>query len=244
MTMAAANQDSDELEALFDSIVAENSAKERAAAASAPALDPGGDRAGEMLSRLGSLTRNLHESLRELGFEKSIAEAASGLPDARKRLEYIATMTEKAAVRTLSAAETAQPLQQKLEAGAKALHAQWEQLYRDELSVEQFKALASSTRSFLAEVPVHAQATHAQLVEIMMAQDFQDLTGQVIKKITEVATRLEQQMLELLIDYVPPERKEQLEASGLAGPVIDGTGRDDVVTSQTQVDDLLASLGF
>lgn len=242
--MAAGNQDTDELEALFDSIVAENAAKESAAAAAADAAGDAGDKAGAMLSRLGSMTRTLHESLRELGFDKSLSRAADAMPDARERLNYIATMTEKAAVRTLTATEAAQPIQDALGKQAGMLHAQWEQLYRDELSVEEFKALAGRTRDFLGQVPAQTQATSAQLMEIMMAQDFQDLTGQVIKKITEVATGLEKQLLAILIDYVPEERKEQLEASGLAGPVIDAATNPDVVTSQAQVDDLLASLGF
>lgn len=242
--MGAANQDTDDLEALFDSIVAENAVKESAAAAAADAQDDDGDKAGAMLSRLGSMTRTLHESLRELGFDKSLSRAADAMPDARERLNYIATMTEKAAVRTLTATEAAQPIQDALARDARTLHSQWEQLYRDELSVDEFKALAGRTRAFLAQVPTQAQATSAQLMEIMMAQDFQDLTGQVIKKITDVATGLEKQLLAMLIDYVPHERKEQLEASGLAGPVISAAGNPEVVTSQAQVDDLLASLGF
>jgi chemotaxis protein CheZ len=244
--MAGANQDSDELEALFDSIVAETAAKESAAAASIAGAGAArtSDRAGAVLSRLGAMTRTLHESLRELGFDKSLSQAADAMPDARERLNYIAAMTEKAAVRTLTATEAAQPLQDALEKNAKGLSADWDKLYRNELSVDQFKALAGRTRDFLAQVPAQTQATNAQLMEIMMAQDFQDLTGQVIKKITEVATGLEKQLLAILIDYVPEERKEQLEASGLAGPVINAAGNPDVVTSQAQVDDLLASLGF
>ena len=89
-----------------------------------------------------------------------------------------------------------------------------------------------------------SRATNTQLTEIMMAQDFQDLTGQVIKRVIDLAQRLESQLLEVLIESMPPERKNESASGLLNGPVINADGRDDVVSSQEQVDDLLESLGF
>jgi chemotaxis protein CheZ len=236
VTVAASNQDSDDLEALFDSIVAENSVKEAPAGATG-ASPMNGD--SEVVSRLGHLARSLHDSMRELGYDKIIAKAADSIPDARDRLTYIASMTEQAASRTLNATEAAQPLQDKLENNS-----EWDKLYANQLSVDEFKALAGRTRDFLRDVPVHARATNAQLHEIMMAQDFQDLTGQVIKRMTDVAREVEKQLLELLIEHLPPERRVQLEADGLAGPNVHGKNAQGVLTDQEQVDDLLESLGF
>jgi len=248
--VAGSNQDSDDLEALFDSIVAEHEHKNAppkalGSAVTGKAVAPEAALLSQpVLSRIGQLTRSLHDGMRELGYDKVIAKAADSIPDARDRLNYIATMTESAASRTLNATEAAQPLQEKLEADASRLTAQWDRLYANELSVDEFKALAGSTRDFLRQVPEHARATNAQLLEIMMAQDFQDLTGQVIKRMTEVAQQVEKQLLELLIDHLPAERKEQLEATGLAGPNINGKSGADVLTDQAQVDNLLESLGF
>jgi chemotaxis protein CheZ len=87
-------------------------------------------------------------------------------------------------------------------------------------------------------------ATKQQLLDIMMAQDFQDLTGQVIRKVTELAHGLEQQLVQLLIDYAPSEVKRETGNSLLNGPQIDPTNKSDVVADQSQVDDLLDSLGF
>jgi chemotaxis protein CheZ len=78
----------------------------------------------------------------------------------------------------------------------------------------------------------------------MMAQDFQDLTGQVIKKIIHMAQELEAQLMGVLIDAMPGERKTESVNSLLNGPVINAEGRSDVVATQQQVDDLLDSLGF
>lgn len=152
-------------------------------------------------------------------------------------------MTEQAASRALNAIEIAQPLQEELGNSAETLSQRWDALYRHELSVDEFKALAGQTREFLQAAPQKTRLTAEQLREIMMAQDFQDLTGQVIKKITECAQKMEAQMLKLLVDHAPPEKRS--EASGLLnGPVINKQGRTDIITNQTQVDELLESLGF
>jgi chemotaxis protein CheZ len=246
---AAANHDSDELEALFDSIVAETSkvvapaaATPAPASASAPSAQENVN--SDVINRLGQLTRTLHDSLRELGYDKMIEKAAQAIPDTQDRLQYIADMTEKAAIRTLAATEAAQPIQEDIGSQADTLASDWDRLFASELSVDEFKALAGRTREFLHAVPDRTRATNGHLLEIMMAQDFQDLTGQVIKKMMEMTRQVEKQLLELLLDQLPQERKDAIEASGLAGPVIKADGAPDAVTDQKQVDDLLESLGF
>lgn len=237
--------DSDELEALFDSIVAENDLRNTppkptpSASTAAPAAPP-----EEVLNRIGQLTRTLHDSLRELGYDEELAKAADAIPDARERMAYVAEMTEKAAHRTLAASEAAKPLQERLGAEATALADHWDRLFANQISVEEFRDLAIRTRSFLHAVPAQTAATGQHLFEIIMAQDFQDLTGQVIKRMTEMTHAVEKQLLELLIDHAPAERREALSASGLAGPVIGKGAGQGVVTSQQQVDELLESLGF
>ncbi|MFN3593340.1 MAG: protein phosphatase CheZ, partial [Thiobacillaceae bacterium] len=148
------------------------------------------------------------------------------------------------AERTLNAAETAQPIQQRLGEGARALASHWDRLYNKELAVDEFKALVRDTHAYLKQVPEQTEATNAQLMEIIMAQDFQDLTGQVIKKVLDAAQTLEKQLLGLLIETTPEEKRQAVRPDLLEGPVIRAQGRDDVVTNQEQVDELLESLGF
>ena len=246
--------DSDELEALFDSIVmgsmapAEEApaAKENSAEIQKPSSTPAGDGIHEpYYSQIGHLTRKLHDSLRELGFDKTLEKAVhSSIPDARDRLAYIATLTEQAAERALNATEAAKPYQEQLESGANDLAGQWDRLFNNEMNVEDFKSLAAKTRDYLKEVPKSTQATNSQLMEIMMAQDFQDLTGQVIKKIVDMAQQMEQQLVSLLLESTPSEKRQELSNSLVNGPVINPEGRNDIVTDQAQVDDLLESLGF
>lgn len=238
------NQDSPDLEALFDSIVAATHTDDSPATPAPAEADAAQDASPEaVFNRIGQMTRALHDSLRELGYDKNLERAAAAIPDARDRLNYIATMTEQAAERVLNATEAAQPVVNKIESEAERLAGQWQQLFDKKLDVEQFKNLVTQTHAYLIEVPKQTRQTGGYLREIMMAQDFQDLTGQVIKKTMDVTQHLEQQLVALLIESAPLGGGK-VDAGLLNGPVIKADGRNDVVTSQDQVDELLESLGF
>ncbi len=205
--------DTDDLEALFDSIVsaAPPAAPEPAAvktvtlaavtphAASEVAVTPAASTAQQAIiepyySQIGHLTRKLHDTMRELGYDKSLENAVGQvIPDARDRLAYIAMLTEKAADRVLNATEVAKPLQDVIESGSAKLSGQWDRLFKNELSIDEFKLLVTETRGFLDTTSKHAKTTNDQLMEIMMAQDFQDLTGQVIKRVIAMAQDMENQ---------------------------------------------------
>lgn len=202
------------------------------------------DREAVMYSRVGQLTRKFHDALRELGYDKSLERAASAIPDAKDRLQYVATMTEQAAERVLNATDRAKPLQDEMERQAQALSQGWQQLFDNKLSVEEFKLLATNSHRFLNELPSKTQATNQQLMEIVMAQDFQDLTGQVIKRVLNMVQQVEGELVEFLMEYSPEREPEQCSTGLENGPVINATGRTDVVANQQQVDDLLESLGF
>ncbi|BEV15177.1 protein phosphatase CheZ [Herbaspirillum sp. DW155] len=196
----------------------------------------------EVLVRIGHMTRNLHDSLRGLGFDRLLERAASDMPDARDRLEYVARMTEQAAQRVLNATELASPLQERINDGANALKAEWDAAATGSFAEADYRALAAKTSAFLAQTSEDSSVTKQQLLDIMMAQDFQDLTGQVIKRVTKLAHDLESQLVQLLVDYSPSDVKRE-DTGLLNGPQIDPTGKD-VIADQGQVDDLLESLGF
>jgi chemotaxis protein CheZ len=231
--------DSDDLQALFDS-VAETP---RPAIHTTASHEPQGAQEA-VFNRIGHLTRQLHDSLRALGADKTIEASAKQIPDARQRLAYISQMTEQAASRVLNATDIAMPLQDALLSDSKGLAQRWERMFANQLSVADFKALAADTRNYFSTTPGKLEQTNAQLLEIMMAQDFQDLTGQVIKKVIDLVQDLESQLLSLLIEAMPEQRKAEAPEGLLNGPVINSTGRTDIVTDQAQVDDLLESLGF
>jgi chemotaxis protein CheZ len=208
---------------------------------SMPAMNPN----DEMLNRIGHVTRTLHDSLRGLGLEKILEQVATDIPDARDRLAYVARMTEQAAERVLNATDAAIPLQTELASVATTLEQRWKDaLVKPSLKTE-YNQIADETLAFLTLTGKNTTETKALLMDIMMAQDFQDLTGQVIKKITGLAQELEKQLVQVLIDFSPTSPKKEADTNTVLmnGPQIDPNAVD-VVASQEQVDDLLDSLGF
>ncbi|MFT3758638.1 protein phosphatase CheZ [Thauera sp.] len=239
---AAADEagDSDELQALFDAVSAETAPP--VADAAGEQQEAGGDHV--VFNRLGHMTRQLHDALRELGLDAGLQQAAQAIPDTRQRLDYIAQMTEQAASRVLNATDIARPLQDRIQQKSAALRTRWDEVFAGRMSPEDFRLLSIETRDFLGQAETDSAATGAQLMDIMMAQDFQDLTGQVIKRVLQTAQALEAQLLEVLIESAPPAVKVECAGSLMNGPVIDGKAGDGIVTNQEQVDDLLESLGF
>lgn len=221
---------------------------------SAAEHDAGAD---DLVQRIGQLTRTLHENMRELGLDKEIERAAEAIPDARDRLNYVATMTEQAADRALSAIDRAQPVQDRLCAQAESLDRRWGEWFQTPVELDQARELVKETRAYLGAVPGMTEATNKELLEIMMAQDFQDLTGQVIKKMMDVIREIEHQLVRVLLDNIPegrergiPPRRAKVAAaptdepsSLLNGPQVK-PGDADSLSSQDEVDDLLDELGF
>lgn len=198
----------------------------------------------KMLNRIGQMTRTLHDSLRGLGFDKLLEKAANDIPDARDRLEYVARMTEQAAEKVLNAIDLAIPLQDKLSNDATTLKDQWQAVLATPSFKRDYDKVAQDTLKYLDQTNLQVDQSKELLMQIMMAQDFQDLTGQVIKKITELAQNIEQQLVQVLIDFTPELPKKEKESGLLNGPQIKPEQNIEAVTNQEQVDDLLDSLGF
>ncbi len=118
-------------------------------------------------------------------------------------------------------------------------------MVRNPIELDDARALVTDTREYLDQVPGHTSFTNAQLMEIMMAQDFQDLTGQVIKRMMDVVQEIEKQLLMVLMENMPepPVKEKRANDSLLNGPQLDQNGVG-VIANQAQVDDLLDSLGF
>ena len=198
-----------------------------------------------MLARIGRITRTLHDSLRELGFDKVLEQVSMDIPDVKDRLNYVAQMTEQAAQRVLNATDAAIPLQERIDAGAEEILHGWQTALKAPFSEANYRDMATLTMQCLVDMRNDTSATKKQLMDIMMAQDFQDLTGQVMRKVSDLAHILEKQLICLLVDFSPAEARKEASGSGLLnGPVVNPANKSDVVTDQEQVDDLLDSLGF
>jgi chemotaxis protein CheZ len=202
-----------------------------------PKANPGSPGASpEVFQQLGAITRQLHDTLVQLGVIPKLQIAAEGLPDARSRLNYIAEKTGAAAEKVLNSVDC-----------AKADHAHIiEETRRIAAAIvaDPVKAVASgSILNFVSDVEQTTARIDNHLTDIMMAQDFHDLTGQVVAKVVALASELEDSLVRLLVQAAPPDQAQKVEQH-LQGPVVDAAGRTDVVSNQGEVDDLLASLGF
>jgi chemotaxis protein CheZ len=254
----AASVDEDDLEALFDQMsTAAAPAAATAPAAPAPAVaavavpvsnEPADEHEKNMYARLGGIVRVMHDSLRELGYDKALTEASSQIVDAQDRLEYVASLTEQAANKVLNTLDEGMPAQDVLSKQAKDMENRWADLFAGKLSIDQFKALAGDARQFAQLVSESTEAEKARLLEIMMAQDFQDITGQLIKKVVTITKVVEGELAQLLRDSAPAEVKEKLAQKQavqeqpvqlMSGPSVPAAALD-----QDSVDDLLADLGF
>ncbi len=190
----------------------------------------------EVFIQLGTITRLLHDTLAQLGVMPKLQAAAQGLPDARSRLNYIAEKTASAADKVLNSVDQAKEVHSQIVAQAQAL--------AKDLTENPVKAVASgAVLNFVRDIEASASRADQHLTDIMLAQDFHDLTGQVVAKVVTLANDLEASLVKLLVQVVPEDQVHKVEQA-LSGPVVNPEGRTDVVANQEQVDDLLASLGF
>ena len=210
---------------------------------------------------VGKLTRELHNAIVNFQLDPRVPHATevSQITDATERLNYVVTMTENAANKTMDLVEQSAPLLNELNDEAQSLSADWGRFMRREMSADGFRELAKRVESFLARSERDSAKLSGNMNDILLAQDFQDLTGQVIKRVTQLVTEVESNLLKLVImasqvdqiagiehnhELLRAEQEQQKMPSSGEGPQIHADKRDDVASNQDDVDDLLSSLGF
>jgi len=193
----------------------------------------------DALDQLDERVRRLAETLNELGWDQAFHQLADQLPDARERLAYVGQMTEAAATKVLNMVDAAQPLCQSAAADAQQVAERMSGLAAQaDLSADQARVALAEAASTLQHLAGMAKSQCSVLSDIMMAQDFQDLSGQVIKKVVLIISHTEQQLLQLLAQS-EGTTGEAVEFNKLEGPQV-----PDKAVGQADVDDLLASMGF
>ena len=209
-----------------------------------------------LYQEVGHLTRTLHESIRNFHIDSvdpNNKDDASKIEDASDRLAYVVDMTNKAANKTLDLVEDTMPLTLKINKEATQFKSDWTRLQRKEMKPKEFRELSDRMDVFLGELSKNSDKVHKNLSEILLAQDFQDLTGQVINRVTTLVKDVEENLVALVrmagkVDEITGTIHDDVGqvTSGIEGegPQIKAGQREDVVSGQDDVDDLLSSLGF
>ncbi len=208
-----------------------------------------------LFQELGKLTRELHDALNGFQLDSKISTLAEHeIPDAKERLNYVITMTEQAAHRTLNAVEESLPIAEELQTRADDLHDKWTRFRRKDMDVNEFRALVPEIDSFLDLTSGHAAKLNSSLSDVLMAQDFQDITGQIIRRVINLVKDVEDNLVGLIRisgQRMAPPEKTAVKSGSLSeelsrgiGPQVPGVDHADVVNGQDDVDDLLSSLGF
>ena len=208
-----------------------------------------------LFGELGKLTRDLHEALNAFRLDSRLSEITKNdIPDAKERLNYVVALTEQSAHRTLNAVEESLPMAESIARQARELSEAWQRFRHRELSAEDFRVLAQEVGEFLERTGGEGESIRRNLSDVLMAQDFQDLTGQVIRRVIHLVQDVEENLVGLIrisgerLAVPEPKRKESRDGGDGkgSGPSVPNTsdGGGDVISGQDGVDDLLSSLGF
>ncbi|KII75475.1 protein phosphatase CheZ [Vibrio renipiscarius] len=206
---------------------------------------------GPMLQEISELAHDLQQSIKQFCLDDRIIEMTNDdIPDARERLHYVIEKTEVAANKTMDAVDRCMPIADSLHDGLLKVRPQWNELMNGKIELTDFKALCHRIDELLGQVEGNSSELHSLLTDILMAQDFQDLTGQIIRRVIELVNEVEVRLGEILTafgdDHWEPNvaTHKRKASTDPEGPILNPHERADAVSSQDEVDDLLSSLGF
>ena len=205
----------------------------------------------ELFEEIGKLTRQLHDSLNNFQIDERLNDLATAdIPDAKERLNFVISHTEEAANKTMDAVEAIFPVVDGIQKQISTVNPLWQKLMHNDLDVVEFKALCQDIDVLLKTTEKESSKIHRLMTDVLMAQDFQDLTGQVIRKVIDLVREVEESLIYMLTAfgmYSEKNKSDQTTKVGenlVEGPIINSENRQDIVSGQDDVDDLLSSLGF
>lgn len=207
-----------------------------------------------LFQELGKLTRDLHDALNGFQVDDKISDLAEkDIPDAKERLNHVIEMTEKAADKTLNAVEASMELSGELADKAVKLQESWARFRKRDMDVAEFRELSAEIDGHFKWLGDKTPELNSTLSDIMLAQDFQDLTGQIIRRVITLVQDVEESLVGLIRmtgqhmqgQKAPSKTDSPSEPDITAeGPAVPGVDKGERVSSQDDVDDLLSSLGF
>ncbi len=207
-----------------------------------------------LFQELGKLTREIHDAFKDFRSDSRINELAeSDIPDARERLHYVITMTQQAADTTMTQVECAIPLCENITQGTTELLDGWDRFTQRKMAAEEFRQLSKTLKDFLLSANKDSKSLMHNLNEVLLAQSYQDITGQIIYKVINLVEDVEKSLVNLIklssehlgVEADPGKSSKKQDKSSLDGPVVPGVADEkETLSGQDEVDDLLSSLGF
>jgi chemotaxis protein CheZ len=198
----------------------------------------------EVLGELREISEKLHSSLHHLHLDSTlVAITKEKIPEAMNGLDYVIEKTRDAAEKTLDMVEDSMPLAADLNSRALSLQEQWEQLRRRDLDFEQFKPLSDALARFFVDVREKTGKLGANLSEILLAQEFQDLTGQVVRRVMDDVKSVDEQLRRVTTDLPRDAIAEGPQDATIGrGPVVGSCKDKNFASDQNEVDDILSEL--
>lgn len=210
-------------------------------------------RESSLFQEVGRMTRELHDAMLSFANDTRVSELTEDeLPDAKDRLNHVIKMTQQAADQTLNAVEAFMPLCQEMSGQSRTLSLNWERFVGREMPLQDFRGLADELKKFLPMVEGNSKQVYEMSNDVLLAQNFQDLTGQIIRRVIRLLEEMQEKLVGLLRvageRHVDESREKETQKTGTdnqdIGPHVLGRTSEDAVSGQDEVDDLLSSLGF
>lgn len=204
----------------------------------------------DLFQEVGKLTRELHDALNNFDVDARLVDLTENeMPDTRDRLNFVIKTTEDAAHKTLGFIDQTLPLASGLKQTAEKIDESWHRFRMKDMNADEFRSLSKDIETYLPKVKQHSEQIHANLSEMILAQGFQDITGQVIRQVIDLVGEVESNLVQLVkvagkhIDNNTKDNKK-VDPIKAEGPQINAEDNPDVLNNQDEVDDLLSSLGF
>lgn len=204
-----------------------------------------------LFNDLRKLTGDLQSALDRFSVDSRLVDLAEKeVPDARQRLDHVLKLTDEAAHRTMDLVEQSGPLAERTAREAGEIAELWKKFRSRTIQVDEFRSMIDRLDAFLEASRVDMDQVRGNLSEVLMAQGYQDLSGQIIRGVMKLVSELETALVDLVrLSRTGPHAVAAPAApsDGMHrgfGPAVPGIDNGPAVSGQQDVDSLLAGLGM
>jgi chemotaxis protein CheZ len=202
-----------------------------------------------LFSELRKLTGDLQSALERFSVDSRLVDLAEKeVPDARARLDHVLKMTDEAAHRTMDLVEQCGPLAERTARTSSEIAELWTKFRARKIQVDEFRTMLAKLDAFLPDSRSDMEQVRNNLTEVLMAQGYQDLSGQIIRGVMKLVSELEMALADLVrLSRTGSNSSSNSTNDGMSrgfGPAVPGVDNGPSVSGQQDVDSLLAGLGM